>query len=176
MSISLAHEVMSCKGRAQAIRIAEKVVNGTYSLEELMNMFFSDEKMVCQRASWPIAMISDIAPQKLNAYLDKMILNLENPAHDAVVRNTVRAFQTMQIPEEYEGQIFEICFNYLNNPKYPVAIRVFAMTVCTNLCEKFPELAPEVATVIEDYWHQSTAGWRSRGKRELKRLSKFRAI
>ena len=144
-------------------------------MQELMACFFSDDWVLCQKASWPVTMVADRAPELLEPYLSQMIKNLDRPLHDAVIRNTIRAWQIMDIPEEHEGEIYDRCFEYFADPQFPVAVRVFSMTVCGNIAMRHPSLAAEIIPIIEDNWDHATAAWRSRGKKELKRLRKILA-
>ena len=135
-----------------------------------MSCFFSKEMRICQRASWPITFIAEKKPALLVPYLQRMIDHLDQPNHDAVIRNTVRSWQFMEIPEDYIGPIYEICFHYLIEPQYAIAIRVFSMTTCVNIATRFPELGPELTSVILNHIDHNSAAFRSRGSKELKRL------
>ena len=66
----------------------------------------------------------------------------------------------------------DICFNFLLSQDEPVAIRVFAMTVLGNIAQKWPELKNELRMAIEENMEFGSAGFKSRGKKELKRLKK----
>ena len=159
--------------KKNALRVALAIINRQHSIEELFSIFYSGELRACQYAAMSLELIAKKTPELIYPHLDRMIAELDNPqAIQGVFRNTMRTWQFLLIPESHEGLIWDIAFYYFSEPQYALAIRVFAMTVCTNLAIKFPELAPEVMTVIEDNWDHSTAGWRSRGKRELKRLQK----
>lgn len=141
-------------------------------MDELMDCFFDKDLRLCQRASWPVGMLADRIPNLLIPYLEKMLVNLDTPHHDAIIRNTFRALQNMAIPEEVEGLAFEKAFDFLLNPANAVAIRVFAMTVCGNIALKYPELKQELIPVIEEQFPYGSAGFKSRAKRVLKSLSK----
>jgi len=160
--------------KVNAERIAEGILKGDFNLEDLMLCFFSEDMRLCQSASWAVTKIADSHPELLYPYLEKMIDNLNKPVHDAIVRNTVRTWQFMDIPEDYLGIIYDNSYELLADPQRAVAIRVFAMTVCTNIAQHFPELGTEIKEIILEYWDHSTAAWRGRGKRELKRLEKLK--
>ncbi len=156
--------------KAQAVKISTGVINHQYPLADLMSCFFSKTMRICQRASWPLTFIAEQQPALLVPYLQKMIDHLDHPNHDAVVRNTIRSWQFMEIPEDYIGPIYDKCFNYLAEPQHAVAIRVFSMTTCVNIAERIPELGPELEAVILEHIDHTTAAFRSRGMKELKRL------
>jgi len=138
---------------------------------ELMACFFDDNPRICQRAAWPVGDLGEKYPELLIPYLTKMIVNIKEPKHDAVIRNTIRTWQYMSIPEDYLGEIFELCFNYITDPKFPIAIRAFSMTVCANICKVVPELKEELILAIEEQLEHGSAGIKSRGTNVIKLLS-----
>jgi hypothetical protein len=140
---------------------------------ELMECFFDKDIRICQNASWPVSYVGTKFPELLLPYLPLMIKNLENPVHDAVVRNTVRTWQNMIIPEEYLGEIYEKCFNYLIEPKIAIAIRAFSMTVCANIAMNIPELKQELFIAISEQIEMGSPGIRSRGQKILKSLKEY---
>ena len=174
MSQDLLDRIIDGQTKADAKAIARDVIQGKEDIDELMKHFFSDDWVICQKVAWPVGMIADFNPQLLVPYIGQMLENLERPVHDAVIRNTIRTWQFMDIPEEWEGPIYDKCFDYFANPKFPVAFRVFAMSVCTNIAMRHPSLAQEIIPIIEDNWDNVSAAWRARGKKELRRLRSVR--
>lgn len=164
--------INSGHSKSIAQSIANYVVLHPDAISELMECFFSDNYRTCQRAAWPVGIIGKTHPEILAPFFGQMIRALDNPRHDAVIRNTVRTFQDIELPEELSGELYDRCFQYLVDPKYPVAIKVFSMTVLVNISNKFEGLKEELAIAIEDQIPIGTAGYISRAKRELKRLRK----
>ena len=152
--------------------IVDYVINDPQKIDDLMDCFFDNNNRLCQNASWPMTAIGEKKPDLIIPYIGKMLLVLENKAHNSVVRNIIRFFQTIQLPEEYEGAIFDKCFEYLNNTKEEVAVRVFSMSVLSNLAMKYPELKEELIISIEMYYSNSSPSYKSRAKKELLRLKK----
>ncbi|MBK8053971.1 MAG: hypothetical protein IPK35_12050 [Saprospiraceae bacterium] len=141
-------------------------------LGELMACFFDPNLRICQRAAWSVGILGKKNPEMMYPYLPDMINYLQNPPHDAIIRNTVRTWQTMKVPEEYQGEIFEICFKYIIHPKYPAAIRAFSMSVCTKIAKEIPELKEELILAISDQLEFGSSGIINRGNRMIKELSK----
>jgi hypothetical protein len=161
--------------KAQAIKIAQFVGNDRERFDELMKLFLDGRIRIHQRASMPLCICADKHPHLIIPYLQTMLSNLKNPVHDAVVRNTIRLFQNIELPEDMWGEVWEICFEYLVSPRYPVAIRVFAMTVLYNICRELPELTQELKVVLEDQMPYGSAGFISRGKKILAKLKVIEA-
>lgn len=137
---------------------------------ELMDLFFEGNNRIVQRSSWVVSHVADRHIHLLHPYIEKMVDNLNNPVHVAVKRNTVRIFQDINIPDELLGKVADRCFTYLDDPKEAVAVRAFSMTVLYNICQKEPELKNELRLVIEEHIEYGSPGFKSRGKKILKKL------
>ena len=141
--------------------------------DEFMPYFLHEEWRTCQRAAWALGMICEKHPELLDKWFGQVLEALKNPKHDAVVRNVIRTLEYMDdYAEEYEGQIYDLCFKYLYDPKYPIAFKAFSMTVCRKIAMKYPELKEELISVIADVMENASSGILSRGRRELKILRK----
>ena len=138
-----------------------------------MVYFFSDDLRICQMVSFPLINIADSNIDLLLPYIPKMIDNYANAPHDSYKRNVVRILQFVDIPEDLEGKVFDICLEEFCNTKTATAIRVFSITVLVNICEKHPELKQEVLPILMDYQITGTVGFENRLGKEINRLRKI---
>ena len=168
--MSIKDLLVSEHSKKQALIIADLAAADPEILDELMICFFQDDKKVCQRASWPVGILGQKNPELIIPLLPKMIRALDNPRHDAVIRNTIRIIQDVDVPEELEGEVYDKCFNYLISPRYPTAIKAFSATVLYNIASKIPELKEELIIAIEDQLPYTTVGFINRAKKILKKL------
>ena len=175
MKLNLKEEIFKDYSKQKVVELSEYIGNDKARFAELMELFFSADYRINQRTSWVVGHCSDLHPELFFPYLEQMIKNLDNPVHDAVVRNTMRIFQDTEIPEPLMGELADKCFNYLMNPQIPVAIRVFSMTVLYNITLIWPELQHELKVIIEEHLPYGSAGFKSRGKKILRNLEKNRA-
>ncbi len=166
----LKNTLLTIRHKADVDAVMLGIKNNQFNFEELMECFFSDDWVLCQKSAWPVGVIAEKNPDLLRPFLPRMLENLKQPVHDAVIRNTLRAWQMMDIPETIQGEVYQQCFEYLANPGMAIAIRVFAMSVCSNIAMIHPALSAELIPLIEDHFDHSSAGFRSRAMKELKRL------
>jgi hypothetical protein len=139
---------------------------------ELFNLFLEDEYRVTQRAAWPVSDCAAAHPEFMKDNFGKLLKNLGKPnLHDSIKRNSIRLLQNVAIPIKYQGQVMNICFEYLESPKEAVAIKAFSLTVLSNLAKQYPEIIPEVKLLIEDQLPQQTAAFKSRAKAFFKMVS-----
>lgn len=164
-------EILSSEHSRSATNTILSMIHNDHSLlSDLMECFLDNDLRICQRAAWPVGDLGEKFPTLISPYLPQLIAALEHPKHDAIVRNTVRTWQNMPIPEAYQGKVYEICFQYIIEPKVAIAIRAFSMTVCAQICKQIPELADELILAIEDQMENGSAGICSRGRRVIKML------
>ncbi len=137
----------------------------------LMDFFFHEKWRYGQRAAWPIGHIGSKQPQLIAPYLSKMVHELDNAQHDAVVRNTIRIFADIAIPEELEGPLYDKCMAYVLDLKQPIAVRCFSLTVLKKIAKPYPELQEELLAVVHEYMPHGSAGFKVRCRRIIKAFS-----
>lgn len=158
--------------KALTLRIINYIGDDADRMAKLMDCFFSDQYRLCQRASWAVGYMAEKQPTLLEPYLERLILNLNNPVHDAIIRNTMRVFRDLPtIPDDLLGLTADVCFRYVTTPSVAVAIRSFAMRVLEKICRKVPELKEEMRMTIEDLMqHETAPAFTSAAKDVLKRI------
>ena len=161
------HSKQSCEA------IIEHIESHPNALTVLMKCFIDDDWRMNQRAAEAVEIISKKRPDWLREYYPDLLTRLKSPKHDAFVRNVLRAWQHLDIPENYQGEVADYCFQYLANPRAAVAIRVFAMTILKNICLHWPEMADELRWLIEEHLPLASPGFKSRGKKVLKALDQL---
>lgn len=120
-------------------------------LDELVALVTGGQPILAQRASWPLSYIVVSNPGWIGKHLPTLVALLERKdLHQAVTRNIYRFLQEIDIPEDLEGSVAESAIRHVRDPKTPIAIRAFAITVLGNLCRKYPELTYEVRLVLEE--------------------------
>lgn len=161
-------ELLKEHSKAQINKICKYISNDQERFDELMEIFLSGETRVAQRASWAVSTIAEEYPFLIKPFIKKMVRNLKKNAHDAVKRNTLRIFQFMEIPVSVQGELLDICFDYLITPKVPIAIKAFAMTVAYNLSAKEEDLLKELKIILQDQLPFSSPAFKSRAHKILK--------
>ena len=172
--MNLKTQLLAEHSRANADLIKEWVGTDKDRFALLVHLFLENEYRISQRAAMVLGHIHDSHPFLLQPFLPQIIKHLRQPGiHDAVKRNIVRILQNVEIPEEHYGEVADVCFTWLEDPNIAVAIRVFSMTVLWNVCQKVPELMPELKATIEDWLDYGSAGFKSRGNKVLKMIIKY---
>ena len=169
--MDLRETILKEHSKAQTNKIVKWVGDDQKRFDELFNLFLNDEYRVIQRASWPLSYCLIKYPKLIQKHFGKLLENLrKSNLHNAVKRNTVRLLQDITIPRKFHGEVMNICFEYIADPKEKVAIKAFSLTILQNFSRQYPEIKQELKTIIEDRWNYETAAFRSRAKKILKEL------
>jgi len=154
--------------KRQTMAIVRYVGDDPKRFRELMAIFLGDEYRPTQRASWAVNYCVQHNPELVKPYLSKLIDLLdERDGHDAIRRNVARLLQFVEIPTRHQGRVFAACYDLVDDPKQPVAVRVFALTVAADLAKDKPDLMSELRLMCNKYLPTASAGFRSRARRVL---------
>ena len=149
--------------KAQAMRIFHYVGKDKERLNELFTFFLGDNYRLSQRAAWPISFIAEKHPKLFAPYLKTMLKNLQkHDIHDAVKRNTLRVFELIAIPEELEGEVYDVAYKYIFSIKEPIAVRAYSIGIVVKIAKEIPELLVELDLAFQDLREETCAGIRSR--------------
>lgn len=154
--------------KSQTMKIVSYVGADADRFAELMRLFLGDTYRLSQRAAWAVNYCAEDRPELIRPYFGKLVAQLErDDVHIAVRRNVVRMLQFIDIPKRYRGRVFDACYNLVDDPHQPVAVRVFALTAAARIAKDLPELLDELRLVAAKYPQSATAGFRNRCLRVL---------
>jgi hypothetical protein len=171
--MSLREEILKEHSKAHALEVARYACRSKKDFKELIACFLDDDQRLAQRAAWSVGWAARINRQMVIPHIADLIGVLRNKnVHDAVTRNAARVLQEIEIPEIYQGEVMDACFQLLENPSTPVAIKACSLTVIANLSNNYPEIKPELKLIIEDLWEHETAAFRATAKKILSQMEK----
>ena len=158
--------------KAQALKISAHACSSPEYFKELMQCFLSNEYRLAQRAAWSVSWAAKKNPELIQPYLKDLVEQLpRKDVHDAVIRNSVRILQQIEVPESLHGKLMNCCFGFIESLSTPVAIKAFSLTTLFNLSKFYPEIKNELKLIIEERWNNETAAFKSRGRQILKQLN-----
>ena len=152
-----------------ATAISEYACSSTENFEELIKCFLDKEYRVAQRAAWSLSWATRKRPELIHPHISKLVEQLgRKDVHNAVIRNSVRILETIDIPEQFHGEVLNRCFEFIESPSTPVAIKAFSLTTLFNLSVLYPDIKPELKLIIETFYDNESAAFKSRAKKILK--------
>lgn len=155
--------------KAQMTKIVDYVGQNKARFKVLVEVYLAGPYRVTQRAAWPLSYCVERHPSLVIPHLKRLLDFLNKPGiHDAVKRNTLRLLQYCELPKRLHGRVADLCFQYLQNKREPIAVKAFSLTVLQRIVEVQPELGTELKIIIEDQLPYASPAFRSRAMKVLK--------
>jgi hypothetical protein len=127
-------------------------------LKQVMELVRSSDQRLSMRASWVLLHFAFAEPKLTEPLIPQLINFLSHTKiHSGSIRNCIRIFTVLHIPEQYCAIVYDTCMRFLTNPQMPHAVRAFSIQCMLNICEQFPELGYELQSVIAQLKHETSA-------------------
>jgi hypothetical protein len=169
--MNLEKELLKRQSLVQCNRILKYIGKDETRFADLMKLFFKGEYRITQHAAWPMSYCIRQYPVLAKPYYKKFIDQLsDSKVHSAAKRNIVRLLQFVEIPKKLHGKLMDLCFQFISNPEEAIAVKAFSLSILSKLAEIYPEILPEIKTVIEASWEFETPSFRSRAKKILRQV------
>jgi hypothetical protein len=167
-------DILLQKGYSKELadEIVSWVDNNQKHFDELLKVFLTNKDYrIVQRAAWPLSYAAINQPQLISRHYKKIVQYLDAPNQPAAVRrNILRIFDHLpEIPEDYHGVLMDACFQYIADPDETIAAQAYALGILDKLTKIYPEILPELKTVIEVRMLNAAPAFKSRAKKILKR-------
>jgi hypothetical protein len=158
-------------GKHATIDMVNYVGDDEERFAELVEYAKSEEYHFAMMATWGITHICEEKAFLMKDHHSDLIPLLHKPfATKGVRRNVCRTYQYVEIPEEYEGELYDTCLKFILDPKEAIAVRAFSIGVCERIAKKHTALKPELSLAIESILEHASAGLKNRGLKTVRRL------
>ena len=160
------------QSKTVAARVAHYAATSEETFGELVQCFLGGDYKLAQRAAHSLSIAAAERPDLISAYAPVLVRQLaRRDVHHAVIRNSARILEKIEIPEEAQAEALEYALALVQDTQVPVAIRAFCMTVLFNLTKIYPELKVELRHIIQDRLPYEPPAFRARGKKILASIS-----
>jgi hypothetical protein len=150
--------------------VADLVFKKTDLFSELVTILLKNENPVSWKAAWAMDVVSEKQPDLLRHHLNRIIDHLELFTDDGAKREVLRMLSRSSMPENKTGQVITICFDWLTSVKESVAVKMFSMEILYRISQEEPGIKKELTDSIEMRMPEESPGFRSHGKKLLKKL------
>jgi len=156
--------------------VVETVGHNPKQFDELLLLLFGKDKLLAQRASWPLGYIIEQHPEIAEPHWDLLIDKLSVSPHVAYTRAIYRGLSTVKnLPNEIHGKVVDLCMNCIISINQPTAARVYAMYAMLNMVNIYPDLKDELWLRVEPLLQHELPSVKAGAKKVLKQLRKIKA-
>jgi len=160
----------SSRGAADAA--ASIVIDKPELLQEVFELCFSENKLTAMRVSRIFPIIGELHPEITDPFLPQLIENLELTKNESVIRNFLKLISISigSITENNIGFLIIYCFKTLESGKQAIAIHVYCMQILYEISKSFPEIKPELVSVIEQRLPEGSMAIKTTASKILSKL------
>ncbi|MCP3930044.1 MAG: hypothetical protein GY705_13200 [Bacteroidetes bacterium] len=138
------------------------------AFEEAVELAISNKQPYSWRAAWLLWSCLEENDQRIQAHIGK-IINVILGKKDGHQRELLKILLLMELDEEYEGFLFDICMTVWETINKRPSVRFTAFKVILKIAKKHPELSNEISFLTQDHYLDSLS---SGVKRSISRMIK----
>ena len=156
--------------RSNTDEIAKAIGNDANEFKKIIDIIYTGEAPLPQRASWILAAVNTKHPELLKPYISKFIDTIKQFQIDGIKRNMAVVLTSQDIPKKLKGKLINVCFDLMLSSSETVVVKVHAMQAIANIAKHHPELKNELKAAIENQLPKTSAAFHARAKHILKEL------
>ena len=130
--------------RSEMLGIVSHIGDNQDQFDSLFKLFCYGPNRIAQRASWVVCNCVEYHPSLIADQYDRLLELLENPTHAAIKRKGCSWLTVIEIPTQWQGPIYEKCFQLAHLPEEAIAVRSFSLKVLFNIAKDHPDLLGEL--------------------------------
>lgn len=154
--------------------IAAECLDDPQIIETLITLMGGKDRRIAALTAWAMSHAVSLDKTILKFSHHKNLLAIAAGTDDnAVKRNTMRAWQWVELPQELVFDIAGIAFKLLSAPAEDIAVKVFSMTVLEGCLRFMPEMKEEILFVIEKDLPHGTPAYQVRAARFMKAAARI---
>ncbi len=144
--------------------------------KEVLDMAFTKPYPLDMRSAWTVQHVCAKRSWLFTPYIDEVADKLHTSMTTGVKRSFLKVYADfVDITKITDpGKLIDLCFIILEDPKETVACKMFSMEILYKSCSIYPELAPELESLLQFNMEETTSGYKNRAKRIISNLKKFK--
>ena len=124
------------------------------NFEEMLELAISHKQPYSWRAAWLLWSCMEKNDQRLRGYINRLIDSIPSKG-DAQQREMFIILQKMELTEESEGTLFNICVDVWEKIHKKPSVRFNAFKLITKIARRYPELSKEINYLTQDQYLDS---------------------
>ena len=122
--------------------------------EEAIQLAISDKQPYSWRAAWLLWSIMEVNDPRIQGCIKDIIGAISN-RNDNHQRELLKILQQMEINEEYEGILFNLCASVWEKIKKKPSVRFTAVKMMVKIAKNHPDLSREIIFLTQDQYMDS---------------------
>jgi len=130
------------------------MANHPEDFEEAVQLAIADKQPYSWRAAWLLWSIMEVNDQRIQGYVEDIIGTISN-RNDDHERELFKILYQMDLDEENEGVLFNVCLNVWKKINKKPSVRCNAFKILVKVAQKHPDLAREFVFITQNQYMNS---------------------
>lgn len=122
--------------------------------DEAIELAIGDKQPYSWRAAWLLWSCMEENDKRIQKYVKRIVETLDTK-DDGHQRELLKILLQMELKEEYEGKLFDLCMNIWEQIDKAPAVRVNAFKFIFKIAKKHCELTKEISFLAQDHYLES---------------------
>ncbi len=122
--------------------------------DDAIKLALENDEILSWRATWLLNQTAVKNDKRLNTYTKKLIESV-NGKRDGHQRELLKLIQKMDIDEEIEGYLFDICMTIWEDVDKIPSVRITAFRIIVDTAKKYPELINEIEFLAQEHFAET---------------------
>jgi hypothetical protein len=136
--------------------------------DDAVKLAVSDKQPYAWRAAWLLCNYMEENDHRIRPNI-KTIVNVLRNKKDGHQSGLLKILLRMELDEEYESVLFDICISTWQDINKIPSVRLYALKMILKIAKKYPELSNEISSLAQDcYIEQLSSGVKHSIRKMLK--------
>ncbi len=141
-------------GRFRKDDMVALVNSSTECFDETLDLATQNIELVSWRAAWVLFHSMKRNDQRFFPFIHQMIMAIPGK-NDGHQREILRIIEQLEVPEEHEGVLFDLCMTIWEQTGRIPSLRLFAFRTICRIASKYPELKSELSFITQSHYTDS---------------------
>lgn len=123
-------------------------------IKEAIQLAIADKQPYSWRAAWLLWSCMEENDKRIRKYIKKIIDSFKTK-NDGHQRELLKILLQMELKEEYEGILFNLCMDIWEQINKTPSVRINALKFIIKIAKKHPELSQEISFLTQDHYLDS---------------------
>ncbi|HVN48683.1 MAG TPA: hypothetical protein VMU30_07665 [Bacteroidota bacterium] len=123
-------------------------------VEETIALAISDDQPFSWRAAWLLGSCIESDDKRIRKHVPTIIRSIKSK-NDGHQRELIKILLRMNVPEKYEGLVFDLCMNLWEQQNKDPSVRMTSLKFILKVAQKHPTLSKEVTALTQDRYLES---------------------
>lgn len=142
--------LMAEMSKRNTLLVSQWVSADSERFDMLMHLVSLNEEPISRRAAWVATVDFPLRSDFMQAHLYQVVSDLPKYNHTGTTRCMLKVLSEVRFPSSLDGDLANLCFDWVENTQVPLAIRALSMEILYHISQREPDLKFELIELFRN--------------------------